>query len=130
MRQNFLTKMYEAYFDSNAQSPPPQGYPLQQVSDAWDASNDYIRFRSAKTAGCLIKAGVEPPNREQYLSTLTPAPDVKEVAVAFMDWVTRKDSPYSICYGSETRLATDRADFTIEKIFNEWYENVYQKSKK
>lgn len=97
MLQNFLTKMYDYDLDSNKATPQPQGFTLQQVSDAWDASANYLTHRYS----------VSHPSKEQYLATLTPAPDVKEVAVAFSKY----------CYSQDTN---------IDKLtFDYWYENIY-----
>lgn len=47
-----------------------QGHSLQQVSDAWEAGAKYTYL-----ADSVFETV---PNKEQYLSTLTPMPDVKE----------------------------------------------------
>lgn len=52
--------------------------------------------------------------------------DNKEVAVAFVKWLTEKDSKYVILYGGtpdiekDYRLATLENDFTIEEVFEEF----------
>lgn len=48
------------------------GYSLQQVSDAWDACEKNIEYYRLSGLGELV--GSPPPDKEQYLSTLTPAP--------------------------------------------------------
>lgn len=88
----------------------PQGYSLQQVSDAWDAGAKYTYL-----ADSVFETV---PNKEQYLSNLTPAPDVKEVAVAFWQYTINnsKDCP-------------DIGN-NVYDIFDYWYENIYPQSKK
>jgi hypothetical protein len=49
-----------------------------------------------------------------------------EVAVAFVKWLTEKDSKYAILYGGtpdlkkDYRLATLEDDYTIEEVFEEF----------
>lgn len=113
MRQNFLTKMYDGQSEVSGYSQPHKvkGYSLQQVSDAFDAGeawSDYTNYVNANVA----------PSKEQYLSNLAPAPDVKEVSVAFWEYTINnsKDCP-------------DIGN-NVWDIFDYWYTNIYSPSKK
>lgn len=41
----------------------------------------------------------------------------KDEAVEILKFLTNKDSPYAICYGSYTPFATNDEDLTIEKFY-------------
>lgn len=119
MLQNFLTKMYDYDLDSNKATPQPQGFTLQQVSDAFDAGESYGR-------DCEYISGYSPeyPNKKQHLATLTPAPDVKEVAVAFAEFIEFEcyfDNDGWRCY----KMDKDAISYSGFKIYDYWYENIY-----
>jgi len=72
---------------------------------------------------------------EKYLESYKNAKDLQllqadvsnnEVAVAFVNWLTEKESKYAILYGGtpeleqDYRLATLENDFTIEEVFEQF----------
>lgn len=103
--------------------PDVKGYSLQQVSDAWDAGAKYTYL-----ADSVFETV---PNKEQYLSNLTPAPDVKEVAVAFAEWLLSEHASFNGFGGwNMKRYNVNLYGSSSEDIFNYWYTNIYPQSKK
>lgn len=43
---------------------------------------------------------------------------IKKESIAFVEWLTRKDSPYAIMYGDERRFCTNKGELTIEEVYN------------
>jgi len=41
----------------------------------------------------------------------------REYTLSFVEWLTRKDSPYAIVYGDEKRFVTRKKDYTIEDVY-------------
>jgi hypothetical protein len=46
--------------------------------------------------------------------------ELREELVKAFNWITRKDSPYAICYGEDMPFATTDEDFTVEEIVDEY----------
>lgn len=47
----------------------------------------------------------------------------KDEAVDMLKFLTDKDSPYTICYGSDTPFATNDEDLTIEQLYTIFKKN-------
>lgn len=87
-----------------------KGYSLQQISDAWDAA---LKWGMNLT-------GVH-PKKDEYLSPLTPTPDVEEVAVAFGEWF--KYSKH--IHQSGEFYMHDEGVYTASELFIFWRDNIY-----
>lgn len=48
----------------------------------------------------------------------------KDLIIAFIEWLTRKNSPYAIMYGDEKRFCTNNEELTIEEVYS-----IYLKEK-
>ena len=50
---------------------------------------------------------------------------VREELIKAFDWLTKKDSPYAICYGNKhERFATTEDDYSIESVVDEYLKAV------
>lgn len=58
--------------------------------------------------------------QEQYAHQQPVQGYSREDIIALLDWLTKEDSPYAVCYGSETRFATNQDDLTTEQVFEVW----------
>jgi hypothetical protein len=59
------------------------------------------------------------------------AQEITDHVFQFIDWFTGKDSPVAILYGDQKeRFASIEKDYTIEELYNFWYDNVFLKSNK
>ena len=68
--------IYEDYQITGITLPAPQGYTKSQIlkvaSDAWDACERHINYDEERDGN------FEPPNKEQFLSSLSPAPEQED----------------------------------------------------
>lgn len=103
LRKRFLQKLRETIPQSQ-----PQGFTLQQVSDAFSAG----MLRDVTVSNNPNYA----PSLEQYLATVAPAPDVKEVSVKFAQWCPSAEA-VEYYMSNEANQPED--------IFKYWYENIY-----
>jgi hypothetical protein len=56
------------------------------------------------------------------------AKEITSMVFEFIKWFTGKDSPVSILYGDQPeRFATTEKDYTIEELFQYWWDNVKNK---
>jgi hypothetical protein len=54
--------------------------------------------------------------------------EITSMVFEFIKWFTGKDSPVSILYGDQPeRFATTEKDYTIEELFQYWWDNVKNK---
>jgi hypothetical protein len=40
--------------------------------------------------------------------------------ISFIEWLTRKDSPYVVMYGEKMRFATKEKDYTIKEVYDKF----------
>ena len=56
------------------------------------------------------------------------ADEIADIFRKFIDYFTNEDSPYAILYGNqEERFATKNKDYTIDELFNFWWNNIKDK---
>jgi len=50
--------------------------------------------------------------------------DLKDELIKAFDWLTDKNNPFAICYGSDTRFATIKKDFTTEQVVDKYLSSL------